>query len=182
MSKWKILESKVLTKLGLFKVRQDKCELPDGRVMPRYYVVEFPDWVHIIPITEDGKMVLVDQYRHAAEDKFLELPGGTTEPHNGESNGEGALRELEEETGYSGELKHIGSHYPNPALQQNKVQVYLAKECKKTKSQNLDPYEDLEVVLLPVKEVFRKAEAGEIGHGLMLASLVLAKPYLKEYL
>ena len=182
MAKWKILESKDLAKLGLFRVRQDKCELPDGRIMPKYYVVEFPDWAQVIAITEDGQMVMVNQYRHAAEDRFLEVPGGTIEPHNGESNVEGALRELEEETGYTGELKYVGSHYPNPALQTNKVDVFVAKNCRLEKLQQLDPYEDIEVVLMPVSEVYRMAEQGKITHGLMLASLMIGKPHLKEFL
>ncbi|RLA56016.1 MAG: NUDIX hydrolase, partial [Gammaproteobacteria bacterium] len=74
MSKWKMLETTELAKLGPFRIRQDKCQLPDGRIMPKYYVVEFPDWVHVIAITPEGMMVLVDQYRHAAEGRFLELP------------------------------------------------------------------------------------------------------------
>ncbi|HDY83113.1 MAG TPA: NUDIX hydrolase [Halieaceae bacterium] len=182
MSKWKMLETTELAKLGPFRIRQDKCQLPDGRIMPKYYVVEFPDWVHVIAITPEGMMVLVDQYRHAAEGRFLELPGGTTEPHIGESNSAGALRELEEETGYSGKLKHIGSHYPNPALQDNKVHVFLSLDCSLQKQQKLDPFEDLDVVLKPVAEVYQLVEEGKVLHGLMLGALFLARPYLQDFL
>ncbi len=176
--KWKVLESEELIKLGLFKIRRDRCELPDGRIMPKYYVVEFPHWEHVIALTEGDKMVLVDQYRHAAERRFLELPGGTYEPGKNETVAQAALRELEEETGYSGELELIGTHYPNPALQTNEVYVYISRDCKKCGPQNLDPFEDIDVKLLPINEVYNLAQSGEIGHGLMLASLLLAKNHI----
>ena len=73
--KWKTLESKELFSSGLFQLKSDRCQLPDGRVMPRYYVMDFPDWVNIIPVTEQGEIILVEQYRHASGEIHLELPG-----------------------------------------------------------------------------------------------------------
>lgn len=177
---WKILESEEILKLGVFRISKQKCEMPDGRIMPRYFVVDFSDWVHVVSITADGDMVLVDQYRHATKGKYLELPGGSTEPQSGESVAAAALRELEEETGYSGDMQLIGAFAPNPALQSNQVHVYLSTDSKKVKPQNLDPYEDLEVKLMPIKDVYQLAEQGKMGHGLMLASLMVAKNKLQE--
>lgn len=180
---WKILESEELVKLGYFKVTADKCELPDGRIMPRYYVIHFSDWVHVLPITKDGKVVFVDQYRHAAEGRFLELPGGTTEPGINEEPKVAGIRELREETGYdSQEIIDLGYHYPNPALQSNKVHSYLALNCELKFDQDLDPYEDINVKLIDVKEAYRMHDAGEIKHSLMNYTFTVAKKHLSQFL
>ena len=63
--KWKILESTYISRRPWMTARLDKVQLPDGRINPEYWVLEFPDWVNVIAITKDGKMVMVRQYRHA---------------------------------------------------------------------------------------------------------------------
>lgn len=178
MSKhWKVLDSEELFRSKVFRLRKDRCELPDQRVMPGYYVMEFPDWVHVIPVTTDGQIVMVRQYRHAAEDIFLEVPGGTTDP--GEEAQPAAERELLEETGYKAQSwRYLGAHSPNPALQSNKMHTYLALDCKKVAEPDLDPYEDIELELMSIKDVFKALEEGKVQHSLMMASLALARPEL----
>src|ERR1700753_1586705 len=97
---WKCLKSTEIFKTSFFRFRRDQCELPDGRVMPNYYVMEFPDWANIVPVTEDGRIVLVEQYRHAIGHVCLEIPGGSTDTKAFEEPKKAALRELLEETGY----------------------------------------------------------------------------------
>tara|TARA_B100000749_G_C18450166_1_gene476204 strand:- start:39675 stop:40295 length:621 start_codon:yes stop_codon:yes gene_type:complete len=178
--RWKVLDSEELLKLGYFRIRKDRCELPDGRIMPAYYVVEFNNWVQMLSITSNKQMILVEQYRHATGESYLELPGGSSEPQNGEDEATSALRELEEETGYTGKVEFLCLHEPNPALQSNQVQVYLATGCEKVHEQQLDPYEDINVLLKPVPEVYKMAEAGIFKHSLFLATLMLARPKLIE--
>src|ERR1700679_1313608 len=114
MSHWKTLKSQILFQSGIFRLRSDECELPDGRVMPRYYVFEFPDWVNVVPVTPNGQMILLKQHRHGAERDFLEIPGGSTHPGQNEDPREAAARELLEETGYQSQnWIACGSHYPN---------------------------------------------------------------------
>jgi hypothetical protein len=60
MAQWKVLKSTELLKARFFRLRSDQCQLPDGRVMPSYYVMEFPEWVNVVPVTDDGQMVLVE--------------------------------------------------------------------------------------------------------------------------
>lgn len=180
MSHWKVLKSTELMKARVFKLREDKCQLPDGRVMPSYYVMEFPDWVNVIPITADKKMVMIEQYRHAGGEVFLEIPGGSTHGE-GEDPLEAAKRELLEETGYeSSEWIYVGSHNPNPALQNNRMQTYLALNCRKVAEPSLDPFEDLTVKLMPVSEALERWRNGEIQHSIIAASIAISLKFMKE--
>lgn len=180
MSRWKVLKSVELMKSRLFRLRSDTCELPDGRVMPSYYVMEFPDWVNIVPITHDGQMVLVEQFRHAGDQMFLEIPGGGTHGAKEDPLVAGQ-RELLEETGYATDhWIYCGFHYPNPALQNNRMHTYLALDCRKLKEPELDPFEDLTVKLLPLPEAIELLEKGEFKHSLIAASLNLSLVHLKE--
>jgi ADP-ribose pyrophosphatase len=175
MSRWKTLNSQELFATGLFRMRVDRCELPDGRVMPRYYVMEFPDWVNVLPIRKDGQVVLVNQYRHAAAREFLEIPGGSTHPGNTEDPRLAGERELLEETGYTAkDWLLCGSHFPNPAMQNNRLHTYIAFDCEKTSEQQLDPYEDLQVLTMDLTEVVQRWRKGEFSHSLIAASIGMA--------
>lgn len=178
--RWKVLKTKDIFKAGFFRLRADECQLPDGRVMPSYYVMEFVDWVNVVPVTADGQMVMVEQYRHAADEIFLEIPGGSTNPR-GEDPRVAGERELLEETGYSAqEWVYCGYHFPNPALQSNKMHTFLALGCTKTQEPHLDPFEDLVTHLMPVADVIQKWRDGDIKHSIIASSLGLALKPMRE--
>ena len=179
--KWKVLESTPLFSSGLFKLKSDKCELPDGRIMPRYYVMDFPDWVNILPITADGEVILIKQYRHASQKMHLEIPGGSLDPKLNESNLEGAKREMLEETGYdSARVELVASQYPNPALQSNQMHTYIAYDCVKTQLQKFDEFEDLSLYFCSMEELEAHLLQGDIDHSLMVSSIVSALAHLKK--
>ncbi len=179
--KWTTLESQEIIKLGYFRLRKDKCQMPDGRVMPGYYTLEFSDWVNIVPVTYEGNIVLIRQYRHSVGETIIEIPGGSTDPRTAEDPQKAAVRELEEETGYtSSRVESVGVHYPNPALLSNKMYTYIAYDCVQTKKQELDPYEDIEVFEVSQKELFEMIQDGKIQHSIILGSLMLALKHLKE--
>jgi 8-oxo-dGTP pyrophosphatase MutT (NUDIX family) len=181
MSRWQVLKSEIVQQAGFFRLRIDECKLPDGRIMPRYHVIEFPDWVNVVPITDDGQMVLVRQYRHAAGQEFLEIPGGGTDPKKTEDPRVGGERELLEETGYRAkEWVACGFQYPNPALQTNRLHTFLALGCEKVAEPSLDPFEDLTTELMPVAEVLKKWREGFFQHALIASSLGLAMRALNE--
>lgn len=159
-------------KTGFFRMRADRCELPDQRVMPRYYVMEFADWVQVCPITKSGEMVLVEQYRHAAGRSFLEIPGGTTNPRATEDPEAAAQRELREETGYAPtRIEKIASCFPNPALQNNQLHLYVAWDCELKHDLQWDPFEDIQVKTLSLDDVFLALDRGEFGHALAAWSI-----------
>lgn len=178
IARWKVLKSELIKSTGFFRLRVDECELPDGRINPRYYVFEWPAWVNVVGLTDDGQIVMIEQYRHGAGEIFLEVPGGGT---NGEDPQVGGAREFREETGYEArEWIDCGFVYPNPAMQNNKMHTFLALGCKKVGEQAQDPFEDIQVKLMPIKEVLGKLERGEIHHALVASSLHLAFKQMRD--
>ncbi len=176
---WKVLSTKDVFKTAIFKFRIDECELPDGRIMPNYYVIEFPDWVNIVPVTEDGKIVLVEQFRQAAGEIHLEIPGGTMDPRKGEDPKRAALRELAEETGYvPSDIRLVGVHQPNPAMQNNRMHTFIGFGCRLLQEPALDPFEDIRVVTKTIPEVVDMIFSGKINHSIVVASILYALPTL----
>jgi 8-oxo-dGTP pyrophosphatase MutT (NUDIX family) len=178
---WKVLASIELFKTAFFRLRSDRCQLPDGRVMPNYYVMEFTDWVNIVPITSEGQVLAIKQYRHGSGRVHLEVPGGTLDPRFPEDPEVAGQRELLEETGYtSTRWIKCGVHFPNPALQSNRLHTYLALDCLKVSEPHLDPFEDLALEPFALSELQKKLEDGEFSHSLIMASVILALPKLRE--
>jgi ADP-ribose pyrophosphatase len=181
--KWKVLSTREIFRSSIFRFRTDQCELPDGRVMPNYYVMEFPDWVNIVPVTEDNRIVLVEQYRHASGEVCLEIPGGSTDPRLNEDPKKAALRELVEETGYvPDDVRLVGRHRPNPAMQNNVMHTFVGTGCKLLEKTCFDAYEDIRVVTKPIPEVIDMVVSGEINHTIVVASLLYALPVLGFHL
>src|SRR5258706_3871396 len=98
--KWKIIRSEYLFNDLWFKVRKDVCETPGGKIVDPYYVYEFPTWVAAVPLTEDGKIIMVRQYRHALGQVCIEIPGGCVDDTD-ENFEEAIAREMLEETRYA---------------------------------------------------------------------------------
>ncbi len=178
---WRRLSRKEILSSRLFKFFMDTCETDSGKEVPRYYYMDFPAWVQVIALDEDGQLVLVRQYRYPGEADFLELPGGSVDPADQKNHLVAAKRELLEETGHESEdWTYVGSHYPNPALQNNQCQLYLARNCRKTSELNLDPFEEIEVVKMSVQDFAAHCRRDTAKHSLMMASLFLAWPFLDQ--
>lgn len=169
--KWKVLKSEYLARKPWFTVRHESLELPDGRRVPDYYVLEYPDWINVIAITRDGRFVMVDQYRHALGETSYEIPTSVTEPSD-ESMVAAAQRELAEETGYGGgEWRLLTTLSPNPATHTNLTYCFLATGVEKLGEQHLDPTEDLRVHLMTREEVLELLRTDRIRQALMAAPL-----------
>ena len=170
IKEWKVLESEYLVRRPWLTARRDRLELPDGRIIPEYYVLEYPDWVNVIAITKDGQFVMERQYRHAARKISLELPCGVME--EGETPLEAAQRELLEETGFGGgQWKKLMELSPNPSAMSNMTHCFLAIGVEKIAEQHLDETEELSVLFMTKGEVKRMLNENQICQALMVAPL-----------
>ena len=168
---WKILHTEYLIKRPWLTARRDELELPDGRIIPEYYVLEYPDWVNVIAITKDGLFVMERQYRHALGCTCYELPCGVME--EGESPLEAVKRELSEETGYGGgEWTELMTLSANPSTMTNLTHCFLATGVEKMTDQHLDPTEELSVHLLTREEVLDLLRNNQMMQSLMVTPLL----------
>ena len=170
---WPIIESTKNSDTGLFSIKTNRCRSPRTGQEHDFYVIDFPNWVQILPITPDDQIVMVRQYRHGCGRIFLELPGGLID-ENDLSPHQTAKRELLEETGYCAEnLILLTRIYPQPAVLNNKGLTYLARQVKKVAKPNLDAAEDIEVCLVKLQKIPEMIRGGEINHGQTVMALSL---------
>jgi len=168
---WPIIESTKNFDTGLFSITTNRCRSPRTGKEHDFYVIDFPNWVQVIPITPDDQIVMVRQYRHGCGRIFLELPGGLIDK-NDLSPDQTAKRELLEETGYRAEnLILLTGIYPQPAVLNNKGLTYLAREVKKVAEPNFDATEDIEVCLVKLQKIPEMIRSGEINHGQTVMAL-----------
>jgi 8-oxo-dGTP pyrophosphatase MutT (NUDIX family) len=134
-----------------------------------FYIIDSPDWVNVIPITADGKVILVEQYRFGTKESSLEIPGGMLD--HGETPGSAASRELLEETGYAGdEPILLGTVHPNPAIHTNRCYTYLIKNVTYRRLPRQDSTEDIEVHRVPLSEIRGLIREDKITHALVIAA------------
>lgn len=170
---WERLTSETLLETPYFNLRSDSLRLPDGSVKAPYYVLERPDAAIIFPVTPDGEVVLVRQYRPPLGRLELGLPAGLVE--KGEDPGAAARRELLEETGYGGgEWEPLGSLASSPSLKDNWAYLFLARGVRETAPPDPDEHEAIEVVRAPLGEVLGLVRAGEIVSSSGVAAVMLA--------
>ncbi|MCX7595039.1 MAG: NUDIX hydrolase [Fischerella sp.] len=173
LQKWQLLHSKMVLDHNWCKVRQDKIELPNGKIVDDFFVHIKPDVALVLPLTSNKEVIFVRQYRHAVGEFFIELPAGSFDPAL-ESAEAAAIRELEEETGYvAQEVKKIATLYDRPSKDTNKTHLFIAENVVKTSEQKFDLTEEIEVVLIPQKSVIDKIVHGEISVVGSVAALFL---------
>lgn len=173
---WERVESEQRGEYIGFRVRQDLSRSPQSGEAHTFYVIEAGDWVNVIPVTPEGKLVFVRQYRHGVEAVTLEIPGGMID--TGETVAEAARREMHEETGYDTErFVYLGGIAPNPAIQNNVCHFYLALDARAVGGQHLDGTEDIDVVLVDPAEVPERIVHGEVNHALVVVAFYLYDQY-----
>lgn len=169
----KILEQVTLYQGKILNLRKDKVELENGRISYRE-VVEHNGGVCVLPITEDGNVLLVSQYRYPYKEEVLEAPAGKMD-HPGENPLQCGKRELEEETGYiAEEYLDLGCLYPSPGYTNEIIHLYAAKKLTKT-AQKLDEGEFLDVKTLGFEEAVTLVLEGKIMDSKTQAVLLKAK-------
>ncbi len=168
--KWKVLSSEYLFKRPWLTARRDTVQLPDERVNPEFYILEYPAWINVIARTPDGMYVMVEQYRHGLGQVGIELCAGVVE--EGEEPELAARRELEEETGYTGGEWELGMVLSgNPSVTSNLTYCFIARGVTKTTAQHLDASEDIAVKLLTEEELLELLREDVMKQALMVAPL-----------
>lgn len=171
---WTVVHSEYVRKDRWIGLRADDCLTPEGVRVAPYYVVEYPDWVQIVALDDEGCILLVRQYRHGAKSFTVELPAGRMEPGETDPTAT-ARRELREETGYeAASVRLIASAPLNPASCDNTVHTVLCEGLGYVGGTSDDPTERIEVLRPPLDEALRRAQAGQILPMPQTASLLLA--------
>jgi ADP-ribose pyrophosphatase len=161
----------------IVNVRSDIAELDNGSRVPRE-VVEHPGGVAIVPVTEQGEILMVRQYRYPMEEELLEIPAGKLE--SCEDHADCARRELSEETGCTaGTLLYLGPIYPSPGFSREILHIYLAMDLERGEM-HLDEGEFLSVEAVPLPALVEKIMSGEIRDGKTIIGILKAEKHLEQ--
>lgn len=178
--KWKVLSSEYLFNDRWFKVRRERCETPAGKIVDPYYVYDFSTWVGAVPVTRDGKIVLIRQYRHATGEICIEIPGGCVD--DTDASPEDAIRrELQEETGYTFDtIEALGKISPNPSTNSNYLYMFLARGGVKSGEQQLDENEEIDVMEVTVAELKNLLRNNQLMQSMHVSCILYALEKMGE--
>ena len=168
---WKKVASKLLGDFRIFKLRSDVCVHPQTGREHDFFILDSVNWVNVIALTPDQRLVLVRQYRFGSQTVELEIPGGMMDP--GETDPVAtAVRELREETGYAGEnARLLGTVHSNPAILRNKTFTVLIENCRLQHGTEFDSGEDLATELVSETEIPRLVAEETIGPSRVIVAL-----------
>lgn len=160
-----------------FNFEVSRLRLPN-QVEGDWECIRHPGGALAVPVTPDGKLVLLRQYRFAASGRLLEFPAGTIEPN--ENPEETIKREIEEETGYrANRWQKLGEFFLAPGYSDEVIYAFLAQDLElldTPPSQDAD--EDIETVLFTPQELEKAIWAGEPVDAKSISSFFLARPFL----
>jgi len=171
---WRRVARRTLVRDRWIHMRADAWETGSGVLLDPWYMLEWRDWVNVVALTADDRLVLVRQFRPGAGAAVLELPGGIMEPGETDPVAAGG-REFREETGYEAEEFHlVAALSPDPAHATNRIHFVLALGAAPGAAQHLDPGEEIAVELHPVAAVLAGLAEGMLGNASHVGGLMLA--------
>lgn len=168
---WNKISSRSLGDFKIFNVRTDRKVSPRTNAEHDFFVIDCANWVNVIALTPDQKIVMVEQYRHGSNTVELEIPGGMIDKKDASPVAAGT-RELREETGYEGRNARIlGEIFPNPAIMNNTCYTVLVENCTLVHPVEFDSGEDLITRQVPVADLPQLVAEKKIGHSLVAVAL-----------
>ncbi|MHC4940653.1 MAG: NUDIX hydrolase [Planctomycetota bacterium] len=169
---WDRRSGEIVYDAGIFRVRKDRYWFRGRPAGHPFHVLEVRPWVNVVPVTPDGEIVLVRQYRHGVEEDCLEIPGGVVDSSD-PGPAEAAVRELFEETGYRGEApRSLGSVSSNPAILTNRTFTYWIPNAEPAGDPEPDEHEALTVEPHSAGAILPLIEEGRIHHALSVVALL----------
>lgn len=172
-----VLQQRLFYKGRRFDYEVNRLRLPNG-VEGDWECIRHPGGALAVPVTPEGKLVLVRQYRFTVQGRLLEFPAGTVESH--EDPAKTIKREIEEETGYrAGSWRSLGKFPLAPGYSDEYIYAFLARDLQKLETPpQQDDDEDMEVILMSPQELEEAILAGEPIDAKSIASFFLARPFL----
>jgi len=169
--RWRCRSRQYLYESHWFNLRQDELTLPDGSDIT-YTVVEHPGYAMVVPLLDDGRVVMERVYRYTVGKTLFECPSGGLD---GEAPEVAARRELEEETGYlAGRLESLGRYFGSSGISDEAIHLFLATGCTTGGRVELEPTEEIEVELVPLEQLVEASLRGEIENAPSAFALLLA--------
>jgi 8-oxo-dGTP pyrophosphatase MutT (NUDIX family) len=175
---WPVTESAVLARARIVTLRRDTVRMPDGALAARE-VVEHPGAVSVVAVDEQGRVLLIRQYRHPAGAQLWEIPAGLRDVA-GEPLVRTAQRELLEETGYlAADWRVLVDYYTSPGISTERLRVFLARDLTVAPAAErgyVPEHEEayLTVAWFPLEEAVRGALAGDLHNGVAILGILSA--------
>lgn len=170
-SAWKVLRRDPVADCRVFRVKEHHSRRCRDGTEASFFVIHSPDWVNTVAVTPRDEVVMVRQFRYGVEDFTWEIPGGVID--KGESPLVAGVRELSEETGFTGAAPvQIGQCRPNPAILNNTCHFVLVENAHPLESPSWDHHEELEIRLVPLSEVWQWLREGRLSHVMTQAALL----------
>jgi len=170
--RWTVEKTELLQDCRVFSVSRTRSRSPHTGQPHSFFRIDSSDWANIVPITPEGGVVMIRQYRHGADRVTLETPGGLVD--SGETPAEAAARELLEETGYrAGEITPLGMVNPNPAFFGNRLHAFVARNSVQVAQIRNEGIEETVVEIVTREQLRHFVRDGTVDHALVVAALYL---------